>query len=593
MTLPSIRPRGGSFLCLLPALIIGLQGWSAPTARAESRPNIVLIMTDDQGHGDFSLHGNNQLETPRLDALGRESTRFTRFFVHSVCAPTRASLMSGRHFNRVGVWGVHEGRSHMSRDVRTLAELLRDEGYFTAMVGKWHLGTNPGYMPWERGFDQAWTGTTYFNDRPYTLTGPDGEKTVAGSTTEEILTAEALAILADRPEDRPFFLYVAYNAPHHPWIGPENLVRKYRDRGLSEVTAQCYAEIESLDRAVGRLLDGLDADGLTATTTVFFLTDNGPHQGDMPEDEWRGRNPQNLRGQKGDLFDNAHRVPLFARWPGRFEARDVDAQCFVADLFPTLAELAGVDTSALPDGLAGRSLLPLIGGSHDDWPDRLTVDTRFSPTWDDSGRDREPDKSAMPFAKQGIWIRNNQYKAVQTPRGDRMLFDTLADPTESRDIAGEHPDTVDDLMAHGEAWWRQTVETPAAFRKPVAIIGHGGARHTRMRTVNFPEWRGGIGGWFRHENLDAPGDGFAGPVIVETPGTYAVSLHGGRQGREVGFRLTIGDQSIRDTVAFAPGDHQLGRITLPKGTHPLEFTLTDTTNGHIPDLYFIQFQRVE
>lgn len=581
------------YLCFIAFALLTVTTQSFASEENLEPPNILLILTDDQGYGDLSLHGNPDLETPRLDALGQESLRFNNYFVHSVCAPTRASLMTGKHFNRVSVWGVHEGREHLIRSVPTLPEILREAGYYTAMVGKWHLGINPGHRPWERGFDVALAGTNYNNRAPvYRVDSPDGPVELRGPSTEDILTREALNFIDQCPKDKPFFVYVAYNAPHHAWVGPEDLVQKYLDRGLARPTANCYAEIESMDRAIGNLLDGLDARGLADDTIVIFFSDNGPHQNPMPNADWARRNPQGFRGQKGNLYDNAHRVPLFVRIPGQ-TSREIDALTTIADWMPTLLDLAGVPAAQIPDGLEGRSLQPLLQGESD-WPDRRIVDTHFNPTWDANTLRREPVRAELDFDRQGLWIRDQHFKLVQDRRGNRQLFDIVKDPREQNDLSAEHPEKVAELLAELRNWWSHTLEFPETFEKADLLIGHGGETRSTFKTVTFPEWRGEIGGWFRHEGFDAPGDGFTGPVTVETPGTYAVSLHSSSQGEAIGFQLTIGDAVLEDTARFGPGDLQLGEITLDTpGEQPLEFMLTDTADGTIPELYFINFERVD
>jgi len=248
----------------------------------------------------------------------------------------------------------------------------------------------------------------------YRVDSPDGPVELRGPSTEDILTREALRFIDERPAERPFFTYVAYNAPHHVWVGPDELVQKYLNRGLARPTADCYAEIESMDRAIGDLLDGLEARGLADNTIVIFFSDNGPHQSPMPDKDWARRNPQGFRGQKGNLFDNGHRVPLFVRIPGQ-EAREIEALASVADWMPTLLDIAGVPAERTPKGLGGRSLLPLFNGQAE-WPDRRIVDTHFSPTWNDDTHRREPVLDELEFDRQGLCIRDQRFKLVQDRR---------------------------------------------------------------------------------------------------------------------------------------------------------------------------------
>ncbi len=558
-----------------------------------SRPNIVVIVTDDQGYGDLSMHGNKHLETPRLDALGREAMRFARFFVHSVCAPTRASLMTGMPFQRTGVWGVHEGQDSLALGLTTLPELLRQSGYRTAMAGKWHLGKVPGYLPWERGFDDAATGIQYNNRAPYTLQSRDREWKIEGSTSEQIVTDEALAWLKRRPLNQPFFLYVAYCDPHGPFVGPPDLVDKYKRKGLHEETANCYAEIESLDRQIGRLLDGLDEAGVRDSTLVMFFSDNGPAQGGIPEADWKERNPTGLRGAKASLYDNGVNVPLFVRWPKQITPRQSDALVRVEDVLPTLVELAG-SRAALPDGAVGRSMMPLLTGNGD-WPDRIVIDACWRPVWKPVGGIRVPDKQRqLPFEDQGFIIRNRQFKLIKPLNQAPMeLYDTAADPRETADIAARHPELVHEWEAKLKTYWQETLNTPEAFRKPEMKIGLPEWRTSKLWTTGFEQWRGKASGSVKHEKLFATGDGFAGPVEVVTPGRYAVSLHGNLQGKGAEFRLAVGDALVTGTI-HRDGDMRLGEITLEKkGPHFLDFVLTDPGTGGIAELYYITFETID
>ncbi len=566
------------------------------------QPNFLVIVTDDQGYGDFSFTGNRVLETPHIDRLAAESVRFERFFVHTVCAPTRASFMTGRHFFRVGVWGVHEGRSSLNREVPTLADGLAEAGYHTAMVGKWHLGTAPGYEPWRRGFSEVLEGVQYNNDRPYALRSAQGQTVIEGGWTQETLTKEALRMLKERPKDRPFFLYAAYNAPHHPWVAPEDLVKKYLDKGLHEETARCYGEIEHLDRAVGTLLEGLEKSGAAKDTVVVFFSDNGPHQGDIPAADWEGRNPQGFRGQKGNVYDNGVRVPLLVRWPGVLEPRIVSTRAvFVADMLPTMFELAGVAMSGWQAPLDGRSFVPLLhGGDEGDWPERFVVDSWFNPVWEISGGDRMPPRESLVFEEQRLSVRDERYKLVQPGKtaagiGELELFDTLADPREATNLAADDSERTLAMAEMLKAWWKETAATDAAFRKPEIVIGFDGEQRGECKTVEFSQWLGGVGGWHRHENFRMSGDGFAGPVTVATPGRYRFSLLAGGNVEGVKFRLSIGDKVWEGEAAREGQVVQLGELDLMEaGEFPLKVVLTHTPEGTgIPDLYRMMFERVE
>ena len=309
------RVRGLAALAGAAVLLTGLAADAAP----ERRPNVVLIMTDDQGYGDLGVHGNPILKTPRLDHLAAESVELTSFYVSPVCAPTRASLLTGRYHQRTGVTSVTSGFETMDPEEVTLAEVLATEGYRNALFGKWHLGEHDPSVPHAQGFHE------YVGFRPGHLEDDyvdpvlehNGQPLATRGYITDILTDHAIRFVEDN-QGRPFFVYLPYNAPHTPLFVPERYARPYFEQGLPERTALVYGMIASIDENVGRLLDRLDALDLARETIVIFLSDNGPIWG------WgEGATPRfnaDLRSQKFTVFEGGIRVPFFIRWPGLLEA---------------------------------------------------------------------------------------------------------------------------------------------------------------------------------------------------------------------------------------------------------------------------------
>jgi arylsulfatase A-like enzyme len=300
------------------ACVFMLMAVTMAQAVEQKQPNIILILADDLGYGDLSLHGSTVIETPHLDRLGAESMQFRNFSVHPACAPTRASLLTGRHHLRTGVWGVHGGTDFMNLDELTIAEVLKEAGYETGMWGKWHSGKTDGYYPWDRGFDEAYYAQLYryrdneglLNGKPHTLKG----------WTCERLTDMAIEFI-QKERDQPFFAYLPYLTPHGIWDAPPEEIEYYTKKGLSKEFATLAGMISFMDKNIQRLLTAVDDQGLRENTIILFMSDNGPISGHgkkrwITEEEKRQRNaPLNLRGGKGTLWQNGIRSPLFIRWP--------------------------------------------------------------------------------------------------------------------------------------------------------------------------------------------------------------------------------------------------------------------------------------
>ncbi len=342
---------------------------SSPGSDPDQRPNVILVMTDDQGYGDIGFHGNPVLKTPNLDRLAAESLRLTNFHVDSTCAPTRAALMTGRYSCRTGVWHTIMGRSILRGDEVTMAEYFVRAGYATGMFGKWHLGDNAGYRPLDRGFSHAlwhggggigqtpdYWGNTYFSP---TLRNNGPWKPSQGYCTDVFFEAAQAFVTENR--NRPFFVYLATNVPHVPWQVDDRYAAPYRDAGVPEGLANFYGMLTNFDENLGRFLQFLDDAKLTENTILIFMTDNGT--------DGSGFNA-GMRGRKGSPYDGGHRVPCFLRWPRRWsQPRDIPALTAHIDLLPTLIELCKLPArDALP--LDGVSLCPILDGKNAGAPDR-------------------------------------------------------------------------------------------------------------------------------------------------------------------------------------------------------------------------------
>lgn len=442
-----------------------------PTASAAplegSRPNIILIITDDQGYGPVGRHGHPWIETPSLDQLYDRSMRFTRFLVSPTCSPTRSALMTGRHPMKNGVTHTILERERMTLDATTLPQVLKTAGYTTGIFGKWHLGDEEPYQPHNRGFDEAFIhgaggigqayacscadapGNKYFD--PVIRHNGSFVKT-EGFCTDIFFKAATGWIQQVKDTDSPFFAYITTNAPHGPFIAPPSNTKRFTDLGFGAAQAGFYGMIENIDENVGQLLQRLEKWGLFENTVVIFMSDNGMTGGGSgrmgqplgTSPDGKKLYPYNagMKGLKGSADEGGVRVPFFVRWDGRIPAgQESDRIAAHIDILPTLAELAGVDVPA--GQVEGRSLLPLIKNPKTQWSDRyLFTHVGRWRTGDD------PNNSKW----KNFAIRNQRFRLVN----NSALFDMQADPAQKDNVIDQHPEVVKQMRAAYEKWWSET-----------------------------------------------------------------------------------------------------------------------------------------
>jgi arylsulfatase B len=426
------------------------------------QPNVVLVITDDQGYGDLACHGNPIIKTPNLDALHSQSVRLTDYHVAPTCAPTRAALITGRWTNRTGVWHTIMGRSMIRDNEVTIGKILGDGGYNTAMFGKWHLGDNYPYRPEDRGFQEVlrhggggvgqtpdrWDNA-YF-DGSYWHNGKAVK--AEGFCTDVFFDYATRFIDKVKDEDKPFFVYLCTNAPHGPMHAPKYYGDMYRD--LNPKLANFYGMITNIDDAVGRLRSHLKTNGLEDDTIFIFTTDNGSSSGARTFND-------GMRGQKGSEYDGGHRVPFFVHYPkgGLTGGRDVDMITSYVDIVPTLISYCDVPA---PKGVKfdGVNIRPLWEGRDVDWSDRILVT--------DSQRVRDPIK----WRKSAVMT--DQWRLIN----GKELYDIKADHGQKQNIAKQKPKVVKRLTKFYDAWWDELVPT---FGQPTAIyLGHPKANPVRM-----------------------------------------------------------------------------------------------------------------
>jgi len=363
-------------ICFWVAMFFLLQPdlrWAS--AESERRPNIVVILSDDQGYGDLGIHGNPSIKTPNIDRLASEGVRIKDFYVSPLCSPTRASLLTGRYNHRTGVmWPARGGEVLRPRET-TIAEVLKQAGYRTGIVGKWHLGRYNGYGPADQGFDEFFGFRDGMIDDYFDpVLEHNGKPVWTGGYVTDILTERAVKFIESN-QSSPFFLYLAYNAPHVPSQAPQKYIENYVKQGLPLSVAKLYGMVSCMDDGIGRVVDALSRLGLEKDTAVFFLSDNGPHMESSTEYQrfmsaeslkydamWRGteRFNANLRGEKGNLYEGGIKVPFIARWPAHFaKGRIADAMAAHLDLFPTILELCNIPAPTRLK-LDGKSMVSLL-----------------------------------------------------------------------------------------------------------------------------------------------------------------------------------------------------------------------------------------
>src|SRR5262245_41439263 len=420
------------------ALLVFIVPTLAGRSQDAARPNVVVFLSDDQGWGDLSIHGNTNLSTPNIDSLSKNVALFDRFFVCPVCSPTRAEFLTGRYHARGGVRGVSTGQERLNLDERTIADTFKAAGYATAAFGKWHNGLQSPYHPNDRGFDEYYGfcsghwGDYFSPPLRHNNTMVRGN----GYTTDDF-TDHAIAFI-EQNRSHPFFCYVPFNTPNSPLQVPDGYWDRFKNKKLEmlhdnpaqediDMTRAALAMCENIDWNVGRVLKKLNDLSLADNTIVVYFADNGPNS-------WRWND--GMKGRKGATDEGGIRSPLLVRWPKNIPAATSVPQIAGAiDLLPTLADLAGIKVVG-DKKLDGVSLKPLLTGSTSNWPERTIV----------------------TFYNNRLSLRTKQYRFdAGGGQGKKAvtggaLFDMVADPGQKRDISKERPEIAARLAEEAKKW---------------------------------------------------------------------------------------------------------------------------------------------
>ena len=509
-------------------LLLGCNEQPVENTQSHSRPNVILIMTDDQGFGDLGFHNNPIIKTPVLDNLGKNSTRFKQFYVSPVCAPTRSSLLTGRFTLRTGVQDTYNGGAVMATEETTIAEILRDNGYQTGIFGKWHLGDNYPSRPKDQGFQESLVHLgggigqvgDYVNYHAYDssyfdpVLFKDGKPTPTKGYCSDVYTDAAIDFVK-RNTEKPFFLYLAFNAPHTPLQLPQQYYDQYanldsvpgnlgynrrpalaKDSNQIEVTKKIYGMVTNIDDNVGRLMQQLEASGLQENTLVVFLTDNGPQQ---------YRYNGNLRAQKGSVYEGGIRVPCFWHWPGKLDL-DAEINTFAGhvDVLPTVLGLCNIPVPAQikMDGIdLSRQLL----GQNQQTPERSLI---FE--W----------QRGFPEPYRNIAVRRGPYKLVgQAPYTAGVealeLYHIDNDPYEQNNISQQHPEITQLLKEEFDTYLEEGLSRWPELHPRIAI----GTAEENPVILNRNDAKGSGGIW-RQDQVFGYWD-----VDVTQGGNYDLEVH--------------------------------------------------------------------
>lgn len=532
-------------------LVFLIFGFSQEGIAAEAQqPNVILLLTDDQGYGDVGFHGNAQIRTPHMDELARQGMELTRFYCSPVCAPTRASLMTGRYYYRSGVVHTSRGGAKMSGEETTLAELLQGAGYATGIFGKWHLGDNYPMRPQDQGFAESLVhrsgGIGQAPDKPNSYFDPwlwkNGQREQGKGYCTDLFFDAALEFMDRQAKaGKPFFVYLPTNAPHTPLEIADSYWKPYQEQGLDETTARVYGMVENLDENLGRLMVHLDQTKLKENTILIFLGDNGPQQ---------KRYTAGLRGRKSWVYEGGIRVPFVATWPGHIPAGTQSAQIAAhIDLLPTLLDMTGTPK---PKSLKldGIDLTGLLTGKVKTLPERKLF--------------FQVHRGLTPQRYQNCAVVTQRYKLVGYPGtfGEENLmrdaepvlelYDLTSDPGEMKNLISTQPDIAAGLRKDYERWFAD-VKQSRNFQPGLIVIYSGKENPTTLcRYQDGTFMQGTSEGWM---------------VQVETPGRYEVEIQRGADTKP--GKLTVNWQGKR-SHEFLSADQASARFELQSGTGMLD-----------------------
>ena len=517
--------------------------WSCQIQK-NNPPNVILIISDDQGWGDLSLNGNLDLTTPHIDRLGETGVQFDRFYVSPVCSPTRAEILTGRHHVRGGVFSTSRGGERLDIDEETMAEVFKTAGYQTAAYGKWHNGMQAPFHPNSRGFDDFYGFCSghwgnYFNP----LLEHNGNMVRGNGFIIDDLTQHGIDFI-EKNKNQPFFLYLPYNTPHSPMQVPDRFWKKYKDKKLSQIgsegppknqnqidhTRAALAMCENIDWNVGRIIEHLKNSDLLEKTIVIYLSDNGPNG-----NRWNG----NMKGRKGSTDEGGVRSPMIINWSGKIpKGKIINQIASGIDLLPTLKDLTGIKSQPKKP-IDGISLQPLIMEKNPSWENR----------------------NIYNYWRGKLSLRNQNYRLDY----QGQLFDMINDPSQTTDISIDRPQVVKEMLEAKEKWKKTVlVELPNKDKRPF-YIGHSSVKTTQIpardgfphgelkRSNRFPNCTY-FTNWINQK------DSITWEAEVHKAGNFEVTVYYSCEEDAVGsvFEVSFGKAKIQGKIAEAHTTEEYG-----------------------------------
>ncbi|SFA97314.1 arylsulfatase [Algoriphagus aquimarinus] len=567
-----------------------------PESKEISKPNIVLILTDDQGWGDLGINGNSQVNTPNIDQLAIKGVQFSRFYVDPVCSPTRAEILTGRYHPRGGVYSTSRGGERLDLDEKTIAEIFQSNGYNTAAFGKWHNGSQPPYHPNNRGFDEFYGfASGHWGNYFSPMLERNGEVVKGDGFIIDDLTNNALDYI-EKNTDKPFFVYLAYNTPHSPMQVPDIWWDKYKDASIDSThqngskekidkTRAAYALCENIDWNVGRVVDKLDSLKLLENTIVIYMSDNGPNG-------WRWND--GLKGIKGSTDEGGVRSPFILYWKNQLKPQIISQIASAIDILPSLMDLVGI-TSAFDKPVDGISLKPLLTETNPAWKDRYVYSH-----W--NGK---------------VSVRNQQYLLDS----DNQLFDLNSDPGQRQPIAQPSEAILSELTKAKNEWIRNVLSELDRDREEIFPVGYEGSKFTLLPARDgIPH--GGIKRSSIHPNSSfftnwtSTSDSVTWDTDILTSGKYKATVYYTSKASAVGSTLVLkqGENEISTGINEAhdsdflaveydrsPRDEsyekdykplEIGIIQLDKGHHPLTMKASEIKGSEFIEVRMLVLEKM-
>jgi len=557
-------------------------------AQSSTPPNVILIVTDDQGYGDMSCHGNPFLKTPNLDRLAAQGVSLDDYHVDPVCTPTRAALMTGRYSSRVGAWAVTQGRQLLRRDAMTMGNVFADSGYRTGMFGKWHLGDAWPFAPRYRGFQDVVRhlaggideignpiNNDYFDDTYYRNGKPEQ---IDGYCTKVFF--DECHRFINEESDKPFFAYLPLNAMHSPHTVSEKYSAPFAEKGHSEIQSNFFGQIINFDENLGRLLDMLSRKQLIDNTIVIFMGDNGTAQGVIKTDPNHSFSAE-MRANKGSVFDGGHRVACFARWPEIFQSgRKVQRLTSCRDWLPTLIDVCSLQPST-PIEFDGQSIAPLLSGNDEHWPNR----TMFV--------ERQSDQPALPAVGKPVGayprfaVLTEQWRLV-----DAALFNIQDDPAQTNNVAPNHREIVKTLKRKYEHHFSDVYSGGAKYER--FPVGNEAENPTLLTVRDWHPTKGSVI-WKQPQLTDNAIEinGFWA-IAVEAAGSYTVRVSrlprdGPHPMQASEVKLKVGDQEM-EKQTNTEDTHAIFEVKLTVGPALVQTWLSGTDSGQ-RGAYFVEITK--